>query len=347
MHGAGTRRPAGGALSEGAVDMAARSLRILLVAVLSAVLTTGLVLVPTSAGAAVRPVGPLSPASGALFGALVNPNRSNPSSTPAEVSSLETRIGRTLDVVNHFYTYQQAVGTQGEVQDIAGGRTPMITWGATSTRRIVQGLEDGWIRQQAIRIRDLRAPVFLRYFHEPEGDYRAAMVSSAADYIASWKRARQIFANAGATNVVWVFCTTAYSFRVSTTRDPRTFYPGDAFVDWIGADGYNFAPVKPGAQWNSFSTVFSRWYAWAALRPKPLMAAEYGALEDPNVPGRKAAWFDNMRTTVQTSFPLLQAVIAWSTANTKDGRVYDWNVDSSASALAAWTRMAQDPYFSP
>jgi hypothetical protein len=325
--------------------MPRRSLRVVLVAALSALLTTGVVLVPTAAGAATRPIGPLSPTSGALFGALVNPNRSTPSSTPAEVTALEAEIGRKLEIVNHFYTYTEAVGTQGEVQDIAGGRTPMITWGATSTTRIKNGLEDSWIRAQAIRIRNLGAPVFLRYFHEPEGDYRNAMVSSAADYIASWKRARQIFATAGATNVVWVFCTTAYSFRVTTTRDPRTFYPGDAFVDWIGADGYNFAPVKPGAKWNSFTTVFNRWYSWAALRPKPLMAAEYGVLEDPSIPGRKAAWYDDMRSVVKTNFPLLQAVIAWSTANTKDGRVLNWNVDSSASALAAWSRMANDPYF--
>ena len=123
--------------------MEGRSPRTLVLAVLSAVITTGVLLAPAPAGAAVRPVGPLSPATGALFGALVNPNRADPSSTPAEVTSLETRIGRKLEIVNHFYTYPTAVGTQGEVQDIAGGRTPMITWGATDTRRIVQGLEDG------------------------------------------------------------------------------------------------------------------------------------------------------------------------------------------------------------
>ena len=322
-----------------------RSLRAFLLAVLSAVLTAGLLLVPTSAGAAERTNGPLSPASGALFGALVNPDRTTPSSTPAEVTALENKIGRRLEIVNHFYTYATAVGTQGEMQDIAGGRTPMITWGATSTRRIVQGLEDAWIRSQAIRIRNLGAPVFMRYFHEPEGDYRAAMVSSAADYIASWRRARDIFRRAGATNAVWVWSPTAYAFRVSTTRDPRSFYPGDAHVDWIAADGYNFAPAKPGAQWNSFATIFNRWYAWASLRPKPLMVAEYGVMEDPSVPGRKAAWYDDMRASVKTNFPLLQAVIAWSTANPKEGRIHDWNVDSSPSALAAWSRMANDPYY--
>jgi hypothetical protein len=68
-------------------------------------------------------------------------------------------------------------------------------------------------------------------------------------------------------------------------------------------------------------------------------------LEDPSIPNRKAAWYDDMLSVVKTTFPLLQAVIAWSTANTKEGRVLDWNVDSSAASLAAWSRMANDPYF--
>jgi hypothetical protein len=47
---------------------------------------------------------------------------------------------------------------------------------------------------------------------------------------------------------------------------------------------------------------------------------------------------------VPTTFPLLQAVLAWSTANTKQGRVLDRFVDNSAPVLAVWRRMALDPY---
>ncbi len=73
--------------------MARRPLHALLVAAVSAALTVGLVLVPSTAGAAVRPGGPLSLATGAYFGALVNPNRSTPSSTTAEVEALQAKIG--------------------------------------------------------------------------------------------------------------------------------------------------------------------------------------------------------------------------------------------------------------
>jgi len=303
--------------------------------------------IPSPAAAATRPTGPLSLSTGSYFGALVNPDRSTPSSTPAEVTSLQTQIGRRLDIVNHFYTYDQALGTQGEVQDIAGGRIPMVTWGATSTTSINNGSQDAYITAQANRLKNLGSPVILRYFHEPEGAYRKTIVSSAAAYIAAWRRARLLFATAGATNVVWMFTTTAYSFRVVPATSPQAYYPGNDHVDWIAADGYNFAPGKPGAKWNNFQTIFGKWYAWASTMPKPLMVAEYGVMEDPAIPNRKAAWYDEMRATVTTSMPLIQGVVAWSTTNTKEGNVYNWNVDSSPSALAAWKAMGDDPYFDP
>ena len=201
------------------------------------------------------------------FGALVNPVRTDPSSTPAEVSALENEVDRRLDIVNHFYTYGQAVGTQGEVQHIAGGRIPMVTWGATSTTNINNGSQDAYITAQATRLKNLGAPVILRYFHEPEGAYRSTIVGSPTAYINAWKHARSLFTAAGATNVVWMFTTTAYSFRVVSTPSPQAFYPGHDQVDWIAADGYNFAPGKPGAKLNSFQTIFAKWYAWAATCP--------------------------------------------------------------------------------
>lgn len=68
----------------------------------------------------------------------------------------------------------------------------MITWGATSTTSINNGSQDTFITAQANRLRDLGSAVILRYFHEPEGAYRAPIVSSAAAYIAAWQRARSL-----------------------------------------------------------------------------------------------------------------------------------------------------------
>ncbi|MGB9378273.1 MAG: glycosyl hydrolase [Mycobacteriales bacterium] len=302
--------------------------------------------VPAEAAVA-RPTGPLSRASGAWFGALVNPDRGTPSSTPAEVKVLEDKFGRKLDIVNHFYTYTQIVGTQGEVWDIAGGRTPMVTWGATDTNAINNGSQDAFITSQAQKLKQLNAPVFLRYYHEPEGAYRKNIVHTPADYIAAWKHARALFAGAGATNVIWMFTTTAFAFRTVPNPSAPAFYPGDANVDWIAADGYNFAPNKPGSTWLSFQTVLGKWYAWASTKPRPLMVSEYGVMEDSSIPNHKATWYKDMMASVKTNMPLVQGVVAWSTENVKNGAVFNWNVDSSTQSFDAWKAMGIDPYFMP
>lgn len=41
--------------------------------------------------------------------------------------------------------------------EIAGGRIPMITWGATSTASINSGNEDAFIKAQATRLKNLNA----------------------------------------------------------------------------------------------------------------------------------------------------------------------------------------------
>lgn len=316
-------------------------------AVACAAVALALIGLPTDADAATRPIGQLTPATGAWFGALVNPDRTNPSSTPGEVAQLEAQIGRKLDIVNYFYTYNQPIGTQGEVQAIASGQLPMVTWGATSTTAINDGSQDAYIKAQAVRLRDLGKPVFLRYFHEPEGTYRTSIVTSPAAYVAAWLRARELFASVGATNVVWVFCQTTFSFRNSKTLNPTAYYPGDANVDWIAADGYNFAPNKTGSVWTSFQTLFQPFYSWAATRPKPMMVAEYGAMEDPSQPERRAQWYKDMQASVKGAFPLMQAVVVWDTVNVKDGATFDWRPTSSGEALAAWASFAHDPYFDP
>lgn len=73
------------------------------------------------------------------------------------------------------------------------------------------------------------------------------------------------------------------------------------------------------------------------------MAAEYGVMEDPAVPGRKAKWYSDMEASVKANMPLLQGVVIWDTTNVKKRRNFNWDPTSSASALTAWKTFAHDP----
>lgn len=120
-------------------------------------------------------------------------------------------------------------------------------------------------------------------------------------------------------------------------RRAQRYYPGDDYVDWICADGYNWAPVRPRARWTHFSDTFAVWYRWAAARKKPLMVGETGAME--RRAGERAASIDRLRADLRR-MPAIGALVYF---DTWDRRGYDWRLRTSEGARAAWRRLALDP----
>ena len=119
------------------------------------------------------------------------------------------------------------------------------------------------------------------------------------------------------------------------------FYPGNAYVDWIGADGYNWYPARPGAKWASFGQIFSAFYHWGLPTGKPLIVSEFGVLE--GTPGAKAGWFAPAERQLRTQLPAIRAVLYYFDS---DDRQFDWKVTTSSSALGAFRSFARAAYFS-
>ena len=302
---------------------------------------------PATSGAAPRPIGPLSPGTGAWFGATVNPDRGDGvGGGMGEIGARESFLGRRYDIINRFYAFDEAIPTSLESWDASMGRIPMITWGAgADTIELRTGVHDAWLRAQADRLAAFGEPIFLRYYHEMEAGYRSSEVHSAADMIAAWRHVHEVFQQRGATNVVWVWCPTAWSF-VTRSPWPPDYYPGDAYVDWIAADGYNWYP-RPGSQWRSFTQVFDPFYDWASTKTKPIMIAENGVMEDPAQAARKAAWITSSRDLLPSAYPMIEAILYFDTQMTRNGFTHTWPVDTSQNAYNAYRAMGQDPYFNP
>ena len=164
-------------------------------------------------------------------------------------------------------------------------------------------------------------------------------IQSPAQFVSAWRRMHDIFQSQGATNVQWVWCPNAYAF---STGEAQQMYPGDAYVDWICADGYNWAPARANSGWNPFRNIFSSFYAWGAPKAQPLMIGETGVME--NGSGAKAAWISDMRNTIKYEYPEIKALVyfdAYSTANF--GGWYDWRLDTSTSSFDAFRALAADP----
>jgi hypothetical protein len=278
---------------------------------------------------------------GALFGAYVQGESHTPSKQMAAVEARERDLGRRLAIDHHFYPWEDEFPTVREEADLQAGRIPLISWnGKTLNLAIGLGQHDDLIRTRARAVKALAGKVMIRWMWEMDGRNKADHTRHPALYVAAWRHIHDVFAAEGATNVQWVWCPNATAFRAEDPRNAPAYYPGDEYVDWICADGYNWAPGREGDQWRSFASIYTPFYEWGMTRQKPLMVGEFGAQE--RNPGEKAQWLTETREALKTKFPGIKAVVYFD-AN-KD---YDWRVTSSPETLAAFRDMANDPWFTP
>jgi hypothetical protein len=103
-------------------------------------------------------------------------------------------------------------------------------------------------------------------------------------------------------------------------------------------DGYNWGTAAKWSRWTSFETVFRPLYNDYAAR-KPIMVSETASAEHG---GNKAKWIAEAAAAVRSRFPDLVAIV-WFNADKPEET--DWRVNSSSSALDAFTAWIHDPYF--
>jgi len=279
---------------------------------------------------------PLVPSRGAYFGGYYRMTDWSVEAQKSTFTDLEAAMGRTLDIAHFYYDFNGAINPWRDKWHIENGRIPMISWQGYYTDQIITGQHDGTIARWADDIKALGAPVFLRWFWEMDDKKKAHWTQSPENFIAAWRRLHDIFTARGATNAVWVWCPNAWAFRVNTANQ---YYPGDAYVDWVCADGYNWGTLGYGYDWDLFPAIFGDFYEQWAGR-KPLMVGETGAVEQG---GRKGRWIRDLRSILRFQLPEIKALVYFSSA---DG-VYDFRIGTSTRAYNGYTALAGRRYFNP
>ena len=295
----------------------------------------------SGSGGAPGPLGPLAPAQGALLGAFVG---------TGTLAQLETTLGRKVAVSHNFVGWNDDY-TSWVRSTLTGGRIPLVTWEpwingtGVSIDDIASGGQDAMIRSRAQAAGGIGQKFFLRWGHEMNGNWypwdgfhNGASAAAAGKYIAAYRHIHDLFVAAGATNVLWVFCPNVDSVPGDAWNAWSNYYPGDAYVDWMGFDGYNWGTVQTGSTWRSFASIAGTIYAGLAGKAKPIMLAETASTEQG---GDKAAWISGIVPALKTS-PSIKALV-WFHMNKET----DWRVDSSSAARDAFVTMARDAYFNP
>ncbi len=247
------------------------------------------------------------------------------------VRDLESLLGRKEDVDHIYQGWTSSFPGWREAWDNLEGRVPFVSWAKAPSSAVNSGRYDGMIKQRAAEVKAAGFPIMLEWFWEMDGARNRHVAGSPASFIAAWKRIHTIFDRAGVTNVSWVWCPNAWGFA---NGEAPKFYPGDAYVDWICADGYNWAPGRRGDEWQSFEWTFQRFYDWAAGKDKPLMIGEFGVQE--RKPGEKAQWLKDAATTLKTKFTDIKAIVYFDVK-----KKYNWRLASSPSAQSAFRALGK------
>ena len=245
------------------------------------------------------------------------------------VLELETAIGRRLDIVHWFMSFDNEWDSNLVAPLGASGRLPLISWQPSnvSVASIAAGAQDEYIRSWAVGAAEYGQPVYLRPFPEMNGNW-TSWNGDPDNLVIAWRRMVDIFTAEGAHNVSWVWSPNVLDEPRTEANRMEHYYPGAAYVDVLALDGYNWGQVRGYIGWQSFAEILELGYSRiTALGGQPLWMAETASAE---LGGNKGQWVVDMFAD-SVSYPRLDAIV-WFNENKET----DWRINSSAATLASF-----------
>jgi hypothetical protein len=163
------------------------------------------------------------------------------------LSGFEQATGLKPGIVENYQAFGQPFPSYWAGTLLSQGILPLIQLEPSriGLPAIAAGRYDAYLSQYAEAVRALGAPVVLSFGHEMNGSwyswgYRHV---SPGVFVAAWRHIHRVFAAAGARKVLWVWTVvrkTPGDSRVGPSL--HRWWPGEAYVDWVGLDIYYFSP---------------------------------------------------------------------------------------------------------
>ena len=305
---------------------------------------------------ALVPAGARATPEGMEFGARVGP-RSGEDNQSA-VLRMEDAVDRKLDVVREFLlwdspfpdTYHSWLRDTDRkmILSVRAKRLngTVIRWTDIAAAQSGSALYNDTVRW-ADRMRDYGKPVYFTFNHEPESSASFAN-GEAPDFIAAWRKFHDVFEARGATNVKFMWIMTDYAFFVGSAarNDASKWYPGDSYLDAMGADAYNWYNCRTGINtpWWTLETIIRPFRDFGAAHPnEELWLSEYASTEDTASPGRKAQWINQVQALFKRSdYAQFHGIVYFDFPGPDNCR---WFTDSSTSSASAFRTLAQDAFY--
>lgn len=189
--------------------------------------------------------------------------------------------------------------------------------------QILNGTWDKYIKSFADSLKKYGHPVILIPFEEMNGDWYPWSVSknnnTPEKHVAAYRYVRNFFKNVPNVKFAWVINND--TLPNNPQNQPSNYYPGNAYVDYVGVNGFNF-----GSPWQNFDEIFSKSISYLESLNEPIMIFSMASAPGP----KKADWIKDA-TTYITSHPKIEGWIWFNENKEKDWPV--WSDDNSLQAF--------------
>lgn len=216
--------------------------------------------------------------------------------TKEDIAQFKRKFGKSPYFVLVFIDWPNFL-SQTVLKDIfLAGSLPVVTWEPWSFQNgvgvsfdaIVHGTFDEYIDGFARQLGKLQKTVYLRFAHEMNGDWYpwSSSFIGGSKYKAAYRYIKDRFDALSVRNVRWIFSINYED--VPSSNSYTKSYPGDAYVDYIGVDGYNWGYAQAHSTWKSFREIFVPIYKNICVQySKDVLITEFGSTSRG---GNKAKW---------------------------------------------------------
>lgn len=255
-----------------------------------------------------------------------------------DVVNFEAQVGKSPNHIAAFTHWENANDFPSYLAPYAKdkGRTLIIFWEASDHKNptitqprvsydsILGGIWDPYIRKFAEQSRAYGGPVILIPFSEANGNWSPWSGSTNGNTpekaVLGYRHVRNIFGTV--PNVKFGFVVNSNSVPDTAANAIEKYYPGSAYVDYVGVDGFNF-----GNPWMTFDQIFKKPLTLLSTYGKPMYVFSFASAASTE----KAAWITNALSVEMYKYPLIEG---WSWFN--QNKEANWLISSDPASLAAF-----------
>ncbi|WP_328780948.1 glycosyl hydrolase [Streptomyces canus] len=249
------------------------------------------------------------------------------------VDAFAKTVGKKPNMVGSYSSWGDGFNAEGAQNVFGDGGLMYVSWEPfkPGLDKIADGSQDAYIKRYADSVRKTDVPVAISFGHEMNGHWYPWGTKDATPetFVKAWRHIHDVFQEVGATNVIWVWSPNVINPVRSVKLKP--YWPGDAYVDWVGVVGYW---TQTGA--HTFDTLYGPTRSQIdGFTDKPVLISETSS-----EPGeRRRADVRGLLAGVKED----KDVIGFLWFNIP--KRADWRIQSSPLALAEFKRLIADDDF--